>query len=835
MAILNTADDTNNFEKNGTSSDDFYYVDNEKVQINENENGGEDIIYSPISYALCDNIENLTLTTMLDAEKIELPDGTIGFLYGHPAKYKLDNCQGNSSLVINGYIPAGTCGIVSVKNILIQAGILPEDSEDIINQSNISYINDEYLYTDYSDRNNPISYPIDPNLLDSIEGELIEYAQEHFYVDDQGTTNNLQRQLLLNHWGNISASAFAISPSFNLLGTFLKDGKGVILNIKKENGNHSITLTGVVYNEDETINGFYICDSENHSTYAEYVPLNDFELYDIIGYIVTDTDIKSRDIDINGTGNELDNVITGNIGNNILKGESGNDVLVGNEGKDTLYGGIDDDVLIAGVAKKTNQSGEKEDLSNEELKGLINQKTNIVVENFESEKGIGSNLYGGEGNDLLIGDKGNDVLVAGSGSDYLYGGAGRDVLCNYANSSFLNGGYGDDRYDLKTGTTNIIRDTDNKGEVYIKEYWLRGAEAKYYLGNNVWHKDNITYAWNEDAEKLFIQKQGESEITTIEDYHYGALSIKLDKPKVEEIYADGQLQDPLVFDMNGDGIKTSISAYQGIYYDYNNDGFAEKMAWAADGDGVLVADINNDGEIQGSSDILTGLTLTEYDTNQDGKINKQDENFNNLKIMDEDGNVFSLEDAGIASIDITNTEETNYTDENGNHCIKTGTYTTVDGETRQYGEYMMQTITENALELNKLEETQAVAELPDIENSGIVHSLHQAMLRDANLQTLVTSFTTETNDNVRMNLLEQIILKWTGAENVETDSRGDYINAQHLAVIEAFEGIDFYSEYDAQYGEEGTNPSNPNKVRRLVRRLGFNSTELIEREESKVA
>ena len=81
----------------------------------------------------------------------------------------------------------------------------------------------------------------------------------------------------------------------------------------------------------------------------------------------------------------------------------------------------------------------------------------------------------------------------------------------------MNGGYGDDRYDLKTGTTNIIRDTDNKGEVYIKEYWLRGAEAQYYKGGNLWIKDNIKYLWNEDAEKLFIQKQGESEITTIED------------------------------------------------------------------------------------------------------------------------------------------------------------------------------------------------------------------------------------------------------------------------------------------------------------------------------
>lgn len=41
MAIYNTSDDIKNFIKNGTTNDDFYYVDNKKVEIIENENGGE--------------------------------------------------------------------------------------------------------------------------------------------------------------------------------------------------------------------------------------------------------------------------------------------------------------------------------------------------------------------------------------------------------------------------------------------------------------------------------------------------------------------------------------------------------------------------------------------------------------------------------------------------------------------------------------------------------------------------------------------------------------------------------------------------------------------------
>ena len=533
--------------------------------------------------------------------------------------------------------------------------------------------------------------------------------------------------------------------------------------------------------------------------------------------------INASDSSADTNGNDI---VFANSGSDIVNGFSGDDILIGGTGDDTLYGGLGNDVLIAGNADNITISV---------LQQLQENKSNITsVVQYETDSKNINKLYGGEGDDLLIGDIGHDILVSGSGADYVYGGAGRDVLCNYANSSFLNGGYGDDRYDLKTGTTNTINDTDNKGTVHLNEYWVRGAEALFYLGSNVWHKDNITYTWNEDAKILTIQKDGDAGITTIENYENGALCITLEKPWSNPINADGIQSDPLIFDLNGDGIKTSLSPHQGIYYDYNNDGFAEKLSWSAYGDGVLVADTNNDGKIQGSGDILTSLTLASYDTNFDGKINYQDEYFNNLKIMDEEYNLYSLEEAGISSINL-DYQNVNFTEENGNECKKIATYTKTNGQELQYGEYLVQTNPQNAIELNKLEETEAVSALPDIDNSGTVYSLHQAMLRDNELQTLVTSFTTETNDNVRMNLLEQIILKWTGAEDVEINSRGSHINAQHLAAIEAFDGIDFYSEYDAQYGEEGTNPSNPNKVRRLVRRLDFNLTELIEREERKVA
>jgi Ca2+-binding RTX toxin-like protein len=52
--------------------------------------------------------------------------------------------------------------------------------------------------------------------------------------------------------------------------------------------------------------------------------------------------------DINGTGNDVPNVVTGNAGNNMLNGGAGNDRVAGNDGDDTLVGGTGADILTGG-------------------------------------------------------------------------------------------------------------------------------------------------------------------------------------------------------------------------------------------------------------------------------------------------------------------------------------------------------------------------------------------------------------------------------------------------------------------------------------------------------
>ena len=382
---------------------------------------------------------------------------------------------------------------------------------------------------------------------------------------------------------------------------------------------------------------------------------------------------------------------------------------------------------------------------------------------------------------------------------------GNDSLSNYSGYGYLNGASGFDNYNISRRSTNVLQDNkDGEGAVHLDSLTLNGASKEYYLGGNTWYRDDVDVLYVLGGKSLSINGN-----TTIREFKNGDLGIYLEKPEEEPEDDDGEETDPVLFDLNGDGIQTTVTPYQGRNYDYNNDGFAEKIAWADNGDGVLVADTNNDGEIQGSSDIVLTSTLAEYDTNADGIVDANDENFNNLKIMKVDGSVLSMEEAGIASIDITNIHYQNHIDEHGNTRTHVGTYTTTDGNVHEYGEYYLQTDSKLSIEINKLEETETVASLPDISNSGKVRSLHQAMLRDESLQTLVTSFTTETNDEARMNLVEQILLKWTGSENVEEGSRGEFINAQSLAILEAFDGKGFYSTYEAAVGNP--NPENPNK------------------------
>jgi len=56
-------------------------------------------------------------------------------------------------------------------------------------------------------------------------------------------------------------------------------------------------------------------------------------------------------------------------------------------------------------------------------------------------------------------------------------------------------------------------------------------------------------------------------------------------------------QDPLVLDLDGDGIETVRLSQSAANFDFDNDFFAERTGWVGSDDGVLAVDVNHDGVI----------------------------------------------------------------------------------------------------------------------------------------------------------------------------------------------------------------------------------------------
>ncbi len=177
---------------------------------------------------------------------------------------------------------------------------------------------------------------------------------------------------------------------------------------------------------------------------------------------------------INGSGNELANIITGNVGDNVLNGGVGNDKLIGGRGADQLDGGLGIDTLIGGENDDTYIINNLEDKIIEEKKGGENdqiissvtvdlgrfdnieiltlsaikttKELNGIGDNFanvlqEKEGGIFANeFFGAAGNDTINGEGGNDTLDGGAGDDVLDGGEGIDLAVFAGNK---------DDYDIK--------------------------------------------------------------------------------------------------------------------------------------------------------------------------------------------------------------------------------------------------------------------------------------------------------------------------------------------------------------------------------------------------
>jgi len=165
---------------------------------------------------------------------------------------------------------------------------------------------------------------------------------------------------------------------------------------------------------------------------------------------------------INGTGNNLANVIVGNSGSNVLSGGGGNDTLDGGPGADAMFGGQGNDTYVVDnvgdrVDETSGGSADVDTVVSSVTFSLINPaQTQGLVENITLTGSSNINAVGDFQNNVLIGNSGNNTLTGNDGNDRLNGGAGGDTLNGGADNDTLDGGAGNDALNGGTGNDTYV-------------------------------------------------------------------------------------------------------------------------------------------------------------------------------------------------------------------------------------------------------------------------------------------------------------------------------------------------------------------------------------------
>ena len=166
-----------------------------------------------------------------------------------------------------------------------------------------------------------------------------------------------------------------------------------------------------------------------------------------------------------------------------------------------------------------------------------------------------------------------------------------------------------------------------------------------------------------------------------------------DAPKVQNV-------DPLILDLNGNGVELIAFKDSKVSFDVDNDNYKENTGWVKGTDGILVEDKNNNGKIDNitetisehyTSNVADGLeALKTLDSNNDGKFDSSDAKWNDLKVwvdanedgVTDQGELKTLSELNIQSIDLSRTIA--YHERiAGNPVLSRSTYTTTDGQTHE--------------------------------------------------------------------------------------------------------------------------------------------------------
>lgn len=253
----------------------------------------------------------------------------------------------------------------------------------------------------------------------------------------------------------------------------------------------------------------------------------------------------------------------------------------------------------------------------------------------------------------------------------------------------------------------------------------------------------------------------------------------------------------------------------GVYFDIDNDGFAERVGWVESGDGQLARDTNGNGYIDDITELFGDDMMPAYsklrklDANKDHKIDKQDPEYNNLLIwQDKNQNGISeadelqtLQQAKIEYLSLAEIEFNEYVEENFISSYSEVKF--IDGQTVKMADVHF--LNDNLNTWYKGAKSEVYGSeveidleaiiLPLSRGYGSLPSLHIAVSENPKLKELLQDLT-----DLKLKdfgyfaaRLEYFLYEWAGVSHINPHSldEGSYrnnIDARKVNFIEQFTG-----------------------------------------------
>ncbi|AIC09444.1 calcium-binding protein [Xylella fastidiosa] len=251
-------------------------------------------------------------------------------------------------------------------------------------------------------------------------------------------------------------------------------------------------------------------------------------------------------------------------------------------------------------------------------------------------------------------------------------------------------------------------------------------------------------------------------------------------------------RDPLVLDLDGDGIET-LAAGKNILFDHDGDGITHASGWVKSDDGLLVLDRNGNGHIDNGSELFGADTvlsnghtaasgfdaLRDLDSNGDGLFSAADARFTDVRVwrdLNQDGQsqaneLFTLSTLGIASITLTPTDTQRVNLGNGNVMDARGSYTRTDGRSGTVGNLQLgvdQFYRDYRGAHDKVTISEAARALPAISGSGAVRDLQEAASLSPALLVAVQALLSGTTQGTLRAALDQVIALWASTSTMRS-------------------------------------------------------------------